>query len=114
MSASLRTGLGAVTSAAVVVHLVDLPDVSAAAVRRLLERGGRAHDALARTTYGGRPGHPVLVGADHVGPLLATLEGDGGARSYLEAHETLVVECGDLATGVDDDLSPLRSDEHES
>ena len=106
MSASLRAGLEVSTAPAAVVHLVDLPDVPAAAVRRLLNRGGRSRDALARVTYGGRPGHPVLVGADHVVPLLATLDGDHGARAYLEAHAALGVECGDLATGADDDAPP--------
>ena len=103
MSASLRDGLAAVTTDAAVVHLVDLPDVPAAVVRRLLDRGGRAPGALARATYGDRPGHPVLVGADHVGPLLATLTGDRGGRAYLDAHAALAVACGDLATGLDDD-----------
>jgi CTP:molybdopterin cytidylyltransferase MocA len=103
MSASLTAGLGAVTADAAVVHLVDLPDVSAAAVRRVLERGGRARVALARATYAGRPGHPVLVGAAHVPALVATLEGDQGARAYLEERSALLVECGDLATGLDED-----------
>ena len=29
-------------------------------------------------------------------------------RAYLDAHDVLVVECGDLATGRDDDLPPVR------
>ncbi|MBB3327505.1 CTP:molybdopterin cytidylyltransferase MocA [Friedmanniella antarctica] len=103
MSASLRTGLRATSADAVVVHLVDLPDVGAAVVRRLLEQGGRGRDALARAAYGGRPGHPVLVGADHVEPLLASLGGDRGGRAYLDRHGVRAVECGDLATGRDDD-----------
>jgi CTP:molybdopterin cytidylyltransferase MocA len=103
MSASLATGLRAASSDVAVVHLVDLPDVPAAAVRRLLEDGGRGRDALARATYDGRPGHPVLVGAGHVAALVATLQGDEGARAYLEGHGARRVECGDLATGADDD-----------
>ena len=113
MSASLRAGRGAASADVVVVHLVDLPDVPAAAVRRVLDRGGRTRDALARATYDGRPGHPVLVGADHVAALTATLAGDHGARAYLEAHAALTVECGDLADGLDEDApersSPRRS-----
>jgi CTP:molybdopterin cytidylyltransferase MocA len=103
MSASLRAGLSAASADVVVVHLVDLPDVPAAAVQRVLDRGGSGPAALARATYGGRPGHPVLVGADHVGPLLSTLDGDHGARAYLEDHGARLVECGDLATGADND-----------
>jgi hypothetical protein len=29
--------------------------------------------------------------------------GDAGARGYLATHDTLLVECGDLATGTDVD-----------
>jgi len=103
MGASLEVGLQAVTGDVAVVHLVDLPDVPAAAVRRVLDTGGRNRGTLARATYADRPGHPVLVGADHLPPLLATLEGDRGARAYLDAHDTLAVACDDLATGLDDD-----------
>ena len=103
MGVSLAAGLSAVTADAAVVHLVDLPDVGAAAVRRLLAQGGHERHALARATYGGRPGHPVLVGADHVAALVATLAGDAGARTYLEQHAAVAVECGDLATGADED-----------
>ena len=107
MSASLDVGLAATTADVVVVHLVDLPDVSAAAVRRVLDHADRTRAALARATYASRPGHPVLIGADHVAPLRATLEGDRGARAYLQEHRVLDVECGDLATGVDhDDVEP--------
>ncbi|MGI3784328.1 MAG: nucleotidyltransferase family protein, partial [Janthinobacterium lividum] len=109
MSASLAAGLRSVTADAAVVHLVDLPDVPAAAVARVLDHGGRTPDVLARATYEGRPGHPVLVGADHLAPLLATLEGDRGARSYLDAHRAPGIECGDLATGVDDDVPDVRA-----
>lgn len=104
MAASLRAGLEAVTADVAVVHLVDLPDVGAPVVRRVLDRGGRGRGTLARATYAGRPGHPVLVGRDHVPGLLATLVGDHGGRDHLERHAALRVECGDLATGDDADL----------
>ena len=107
LSASLTAGLGAVSADAAVVHLVDLPDVGPAVVRRVLAHAGRSRDTLARATYDGRPGHPVLVGADHVAPLLAGLAGDEGARAYLDAHHVRAVECGDLATGADDDGPPV-------
>jgi len=104
MSASLAVGLRAVTADVAVVHLVDLPDVAADAVTRVLDHGGHARGALARATYAGRPGHPVLIGADHLVPLVATLGGDHGARTYLEEHDARPVECGDLATGIDEDV----------
>ncbi len=84
------------------VSLVDLPDVGAPVVARVLAAGtGRA--VLARAAYDGEAGHPVLLGADHLAPLVATLHGDVGARPYLAAHDVVLVECGDLATGADRD-----------
>ncbi|WP_107766644.1 nucleotidyltransferase family protein [Nocardioides terrigena] len=103
MGASLRAGLLAVGDTdAVLVSLVDLPDVGAPVVARVLEAGtGRA--VLARSAYDGEAGHPVLLGADHLAPLVAALHGDVGAKPYLAAHEVTLVECGDLATGADRD-----------
>ena len=46
------------------VTLVDLPDVTAPVVRRLLERPV-TEDVLARATYDGKPGHPVVLGRAH-------------------------------------------------
>lgn len=108
MSASLRRGLTALadTDADVaVVSLVDLPDVGSAVVRRLLEAGAGA-ETLTRAAYAGEPGHPVLLGRDHWAGVAATTHGDAGARGYLAAHEGVLVECGDLATGRDVDRPP--------
>lgn len=107
-SASLRAGLAALTythADAVLVHLVDLPDIGADVVRRVLA-AGTGPQALARAAYDGAPGHPVLIGRSHWVPLGAELRGDEGARSYLSAHGAELVECGDLATGRDID-SPM-------
>lgn len=104
MAASLRAGLRSLDPAgtAAVVHLVDLPDVTSSVVVRLLDRERRAH-SLARATYSGRPGHPVLLGRDHWEPVAAAAHGDHGARDYLAAHRAEAVECGDLAGGADVD-----------
>ena len=45
----------------------------------------------------------MLLGRDHWSGVVATAEGDRGARTYLAAHEPLACECGDLATGRDVD-----------
>ena len=58
---------------------------------------------LARAAYDGVPGHPVLLGRDHWAGVVASAAGDRGARDYLAAHDVDLVECGDLATGVDVD-----------
>ena len=60
-------------------------------------------EALARSTYDGVVGHPVLIGRDHWAGVAATAEGDRGARDYLREHPPVLVECGDLASGVDQD-----------
>ena len=104
MASSLRAGLLAVADSgadAALVHLVDLPDVGADVVRRLLTHS--AVGALARASYGRGPGHPVLLGRDHWAAIVDEGVGDVGARSYLARHPVVVVDCSDLATGVDID-----------
>lgn len=87
---------------AALIHLVDLPDVGAAVVRRVL--GYAAPDAVARAAFDGRPGHPVLLGRDHWDAVLGTVGGDRGARGWLSGRADLVlVDCTDLATGADVD-----------
>lgn len=105
MGASLRAGLGALEDTdadAAVVHLVDLPGVTPGAVARLAAVAG--HDALARAAYGGRPGHPVLLGRAHWAAVVAVAVGDAGARGYLAGRaDVTLVECGDLAAPDDVD-----------
>jgi CTP:molybdopterin cytidylyltransferase MocA len=108
MGASLRSGLAALEATdgeAVVVALVDLPDVTAEVVRRVTGLG-TDRGVLARAAYDGAPGHPVLLGRDHWAGVAATATGDRGARDYLADHTLFVVECGDLATGQDVDTRP--------
>lgn len=113
MGETLRAGLrhlAGTQARAAVVTLVDLPDVGAPVVARVLEAWAaqqRPTAALVRATYGGRPGHPVVLGRDHWEPLLATVSGDVGAQRYLtrvDLRRTVEdVECADLATGRDVD-----------
>lgn len=106
MGASLRTGLSAAmgTSASyALVSLVDLPDVGSAVVERVLGQMSRDEAAVARATYDGRPGHPVLLGRNHWAGVIGAAHGDKGARDYLAANHPVLVECGDLATGRDTD-----------
>jgi molybdenum cofactor cytidylyltransferase len=103
MSASLRAGLTAaraVDADRAVLHLVDTPDVGAEVVARVLATGA----PLARAAFGGRGGHPVLLGREHWAGVLAAATGDHGARDFLRGRtDVLAVECGDLATGDDID-----------
>jgi CTP:molybdopterin cytidylyltransferase MocA len=104
MSASLRAGLRSLGPEvdAALVSLVDLPDVGAAVVARVVAHAA-GPQALARAVYAGRPGHPVLLGRDHWSAVLAEAAGDEGAKGYLAAGRPTLVECGDLATGRDVD-----------
>lgn len=114
MGESLRAGLTALATrgrtlpAQALVHLVDLPDVGREVVARLLAArpagaGGVGGDALVRAAYQGVPGHPVLLGQAHWQAVLDVAHGDAGARAYLRRARPELVECGDLATGVDVD-----------
>lgn len=99
MGSSLVAGLAASDADAAVVLLVDLPDVHDRVVARLVALA--APDTLARATYDGRPGHPVLIGRAHWEGVRESAAGDRGARAYLDAHGVRDVPCEDLATGRD-------------
>lgn len=109
MGASLRAGLETVTTYdadAVLVHLVDLPDVGPAVVRRLVDVAST--DALARARYGDAPGHPVLLGRDHWAGAAAAATGDRGARDHLAGRDVRHIDCSDLANGEDvDEPGPM-------
>ncbi|MBZ5734582.1 NTP transferase domain-containing protein [Nocardioides sp. TRM66260-LWL] len=109
MGASLRAGLAALPADAdaVLVTLVDTPDVDARVVARVRSCAVGPH-GLARAAYGGRPGHPVLLGRAHWPAVHAGAVGDRGARDVLAAAEVVAVECGDLASGVDVDEPPTE------
>lgn len=105
MGSSLRAGLGSLRPGdadRVVVTLVDLPGLTADAVRRLVE----AAADLAQATYDGHRGHPVLLGRPHWDGVAESAEGDRGARAYLSGHEVVLVEVGDVASGEDLDVRP--------
>jgi nicotine blue oxidoreductase len=105
MGASLRTGLNAVrelTADAVLVHLVDLPWVGPDVLARLGEMA--SPDVVARASYDGVPGHPVLLGRRWWPEIADSASGDRGARDWLATREDLLlVECGDLGSGRDVD-----------
>lgn len=107
MGFSLRAGLSGIPDALpdatrCLLTLVDLPDVGVGVIQRLLAQPDTT-DVLARASYDAVPGHPVLLGRDHWAGAMAAATGDRGARDYLRTHETVLVECGDLATGRDVD-----------
>ncbi|GGU45125.1 nucleotidyltransferase family protein [Nocardioides albus] len=107
MGVSLRAGLDSLEAdvEAAVVHLVDLPDVGADVVRRVILTSSttEAAEELARAAYDGVPGHPVLIGRAHWAGVVEAAVGDQGARGYLKTRDVRLVECGDLAGGDDVD-----------
>ena len=108
MGASLRAGLRSLSDSpddGVVVSLVDLPDLVPEVVARVVAAGA-GPAALARASYDAKPGHPVLLGRDHWAGVVETAVGDQGARAYLAPRDVVLVECGDLATGLDVDSRP--------
>jgi CTP:molybdopterin cytidylyltransferase MocA len=110
ISRSLATGLEAAAGAdAALITPVDTPELPADAVARVrLAAGDRPRAALVRATYGGRPGHPVLLGADRWAAVRAELHGDTGAGPFLVRHGAVAVECGDLWSGADQDTADAR------
>jgi len=117
MGASLRAGLDALASVhppadAAVVMLVDLPEVGAEVVHRVLFEAatgvGDPTRVLCRAAYRGVPGHPVLIGSAHWADVIATAAEDSGARGYLAGRDVRLVECGDLASGRDVDTRAER------
>jgi nicotine blue oxidoreductase len=109
MSTSLRCALDVLTettSTEALITLVDLPGLTSEAMRRVLKAPGD----IAQATFHGERGHPVRITRNHWVPLLETLEGDAGARSYLaESTDVGLVEVGDIADGTDVD-TPLISE----
>jgi molybdenum cofactor cytidylyltransferase len=100
-SASLRRGLAALAGAdAVLVVLGDQPGITASAIDAVLAEGGD-EDAV-RATYGGVPGHPVLLRRallDRAGEL----RGDSGFRDLLQNARVREVDVGHLADPADID-----------
>lgn len=112
VSASLRTGLASLAArgktcpAATLVHLVDLPDIGADVIARVLERGralGSLAHVLVRASFSGQAGHPALIGQTHWQGIVDSACGDRGAGTYLRRCGATAIECGDLAQGRDTD-----------
>lgn len=106
MGSSLRAGLAALpdSTQAVVVALVDQPNVSPEAIWRLVgayESGASA----AVASYQGRPRNPALFARTHWPAIAATAVGDVGARPFIRGNPALItyVECGDIASPSDVD-----------
>jgi molybdenum cofactor cytidylyltransferase len=110
-AASLACGLGELEDCeAVVVILGDQPRMSPDAIRRVIQ--ARSGAPAVRATYGGEPGHPVLLERELFEPL-RNVSGDHGARNLLLSMGVDDVPCDDLGGGEDVDtraeLDALRA-----
>ena len=101
MGSTLRIGLKwarACGGDRALVTLVDLPGLSAEAVRRVVEAPG----VIVQASFDGAPGHPVRFNRELFDPVIARVSGDRGARDFLLGRDDIaVVEVGDVASGAD-------------
>lgn len=107
-AASLRRGVEELRDASkVIVTLGDEPLITTETIARFV-----SEPPGTRALYDGRPGHPVVLGPEHLRALLG-LTGDRGARDLLAGGPT--VELGDRrGTGRDvdttEDLERIRNE----
>jgi CTP:molybdopterin cytidylyltransferase MocA len=94
--ASLRCGLGALSPGveAAVVVLADGPELSPAAIERVVAAWHETGAPIVAASYDGNRGHPLLVARSAWGDIP-----DEGLRS----HETLLIPCDDLGAPGDVD-----------
>ena len=108
MAAPLRAGVQRLAqhgADAVVITLADQPLITSEAIAAVIACAGPLCQG-ARATYGGRPGHPVLIKKElfaHVGELC----GDVGAREILSAARLSECECQGIGSDRDFDTPDL-------
>ena len=105
MSTSLRAGLAAVLAdrsvTAMTVALADQPRIGSEAYRRLVLAHADGAE-LAVATYGGKRGHPVLIGRSWFEEAMR-MTGDQGARTLLTRPEVIEVPCDGTGEATDVD-----------
>ena len=74
-----------------IVTLGDVPTITPVVLARFLGAAPRT-----RATYGGSPGHPVVLGRAHLNEVTG-LSGDRGLRDLVAGGPT--IECGTLSSG---------------
>jgi CTP:molybdopterin cytidylyltransferase MocA len=106
IGSSLRAGLAAVPqdTDAVVVTLVDLPDVAPADVRALLGWYRQGASVIV-TRRAGAQSHPVLVARRWLDEFAAAAGGDRGGQAFFTAHLD-ILDYVDLAQPISDIDTP--------
>jgi molybdenum cofactor cytidylyltransferase len=101
-SASLRSGIEALGDVdAAVITLGDQPFITPQVIAGALDFDEHYHDAV-RTTYGGRPGHPVVL-THRLLERAGELRGDVGFRDLLTGQRVRRFEAGHLCDPTDID-----------
>jgi len=104
LGASLRAGVDALDGCdAVAVALGDQPRISAAAIARVVSQRG-ADELAVRATYGGVPGHPVLLERTLLSRV-GELRGDAGASQLMHGVPIREVACDGLGSPEDVDTA---------
>jgi len=107
---SLVSGLAAIDRpgvAAVLVTLVDVPLVSAATVRAVVERYRASRAPVVRPTSGARHGHPLLIDRS-LFPALRSADPTEGAKPVVRAHASA---AGDLEIADEGAFTDIDTDE---
>jgi CTP:molybdopterin cytidylyltransferase MocA len=108
-AASLRAGVAALAARvdAIVVTLGDQPAIDPRAIDRVAQARDGTSLAI-RASYGGRPGHPVLLERG-LFERVDALRGDQGARNLLSGLAVPEVACDGLGSDLDvDTVEQLR------
>jgi nicotine blue oxidoreductase len=96
MGSSVRVGLDALANAggfdSVFVVMGDQPGIDVSVVERLLIEQKRTHLPVTIPRYRYTWGNPVLIERSLWPRIMATIEGDRGARSLFKAHPDWVDE----------------------
>ena len=115
MNTSLRAGIAAVPESAdaAVVMLADMPFVSAAMIRALVERFRSASAPLALSLYDGVIAPPTLYGRA-LFPEIDALDGDGCGKRIIQQHRGQAIEVSWPAQALTDldlpeDVQRVRS-----
>lgn len=89
MLSSVKTGLAMLgpNTDAVLLALVDQPMIKAALINTLIEAYNGGDKGIVLPTYNGKPGHPIIIGADYVDDIMQLDDGtEGGLRAFINAH----------------------------
>ena len=101
-AASLRAGVAALDGVdEVLICLGDQPFITSQVIAGTLDQEGSNADAI-RATYGGVPGHPVLL-KQRLLDQVPHLRGDVGARDLLASARVKTWEAGHLCDPTDID-----------